>query len=603
MKKILLYVEPHPIRDSYEEFCTIGMFLANSIYEKADVNDSSLRIFSNNHVVDRIVSSSPKLSSLCIRPSIKESISIEEFGRSWGAPTINEWVSLTRGVGEVSEFYEEVLERIHDFYSFDIVLLWSENGAVRNFCARKKLKVIHGELGPTRLPFEETIYFDFLGTNGNASVVNADLNAINIDDVLPAETWIAAKGRNENNPEGLGIVDSPYTFVLDDYTASLSNPYVFLPLQLADDLNTIEHSSFKSPSDFVEKVLPVILKQGYRVVIKPHPGAVHRAFNLSAEAKALKIARSYGKEVVVLDRDVSISRSLRIINEAEFVFTINSSVGYEALLMGKRVILLGYAAYDVGRKLYREVNELENLEILEFDVSYRDKLVNFLSGYYLQPKSKVLEGDVIFSIIDFVYKNEGLECSSKEFWNAWVAQIKYGIDYIYEAKEVRKDGAHEPVAGNIALLKSKNLKINDRSENFQFSCSLNGKDYFAEASSHDSYFFGFIDSLEMVKEDCLKISGWALDKNLIPPVAIYIACGNEILSRHRLVVPRPDVLAAFRNTHLKGLDKVPIDKFGFNFETRVSNKNINEVSILILSEDNKMTEIPLSQGSIHKEFF
>src|ERR1700712_3305131 len=213
--KILLYVEPHPIRDSFEEFSGIGTFLTEAFLNAKRTAPLDIRVFSNNAVIDIICNKIPNASMICERPSGIESKQIEDFKTAWNKDNIDTWIDLTNATGLATPLYTGILERLHKKYQFDAVVLWSENGAVRKFCEEHSLIALHGELGPTRPPFEETMYFDPSGTNGNASARNVNLSELNLK-ALPPETWLGQKSRYENSPDGIGIVDMPYTAVPDE---------------------------------------------------------------------------------------------------------------------------------------------------------------------------------------------------------------------------------------------------------------------------------------------------------------------------------------------------------------------------------------------------
>ncbi|GAC1035837.1 hypothetical protein thsps117_05940 [Pseudomonas sp. No.117] len=598
MKNILLYIEAHPLRDSYEEFYSVGGFLGNILYEKAADFKFNLRLFSNNHVVDRLVSEQPNLSTLCIRPTVAESAEIEGYARGWDESSIQEWLELTRGQGAASHTYYNILERIFGFYKFDLVLLWAENGAVRKFCEAHNIAVVHGELGPTRPPFEETIYFDAKGTNGNASITKFPENLYEKVDIVPPETWICTKGAKENDPKKKGIIDSPYTLVVDEYSLATQTPYVYIPLQLADDLNTLQHSAFKGPVDFLEKVVPRILDQGYGVVIKPHPGSISRAHNLSLESRALKMVKAYGERVIVLDRAVNTTRALNFMVHADAVCTINSSVGYEALLMGKKVFLMGDAAYDVGGHLKASLDDISRIDSYEVDPSLRDRLVSLMSGHYLFPKSELVSGDTLFRILKFHFENRIDHGSTGDFWSAWLSNFRPGYDLIIRRIASKFELAN--IVGSVEYLKSQKAEILEENGTVVFFGKLGRDDISVQAQIDETAFFGFIDKIVYGENKKAKIIGWALDKNLTPPVGVIVSVNGNFRSIHRLVISRRDVCESLKSSFSGKLKGTPVERCGFQFEADIS-ENSEDVCLYLLSSENLVKKLVVREGAIHEE--
>lgn len=594
MKNLLVYIEAHPLRDSYEEFYSIGSFLGNSLFEKADHYDFNFRIISNNYVVDRLNSEHPNLSSLCIRPTASESLAIEAHATGWDEASIQNWIDLTQGNGEAADLYFNILKRVYEFYKFDMVLLWAENGAVRNFCRMHDIAVVHGELGPTRPPFEETMYFDVNGTNGNAAIRSFPEHLYSRVDVIPPETWVCTKGAKDNNPKKPGIIDSPYTLFLDEYTEQINFPYVYLPLQLADDLNTLQHSIFKNPVDFLEKIIPPILEQGYGLVIKPHPGAVSRPYNLSFESRAIKLAKSYGDKVIVLGRNVDTTRALNFMVNAVAVCTINSSVGYEALLLGKKIFVMGDAAYDVGGNLKADLSDLSNIDSYKVDPVVREQIASLISGHFLFPKSEVAKGEILCEVLRFYYNNN-IERSLDNFWDSWLSCMRPGYDMI--AKRISAQKEIPNIAGNISYIKSKKGSILEEDLFIYFEGKIDREEITVKAEVDEKAFFGFIDKISHVEGGKSKIIGWALDKNLTPPVSIIVGVNGVFRSMHRVLITRKDVSCFLTSSFGERLNGRPTERSGFQFEVQIG--DMDDISLYFISCSGLVKKVQLSEGPLH----
>jgi len=112
--------------------------------------------------------------------------------------------------------------------------------------------------------------------------------------------------------------------------------YFFVPLQVNTDTQVLVHSDFVDMQGFIDCVetayqqLPLEIQQQYCLVFKIHPmeqGIHHYHFN----KKSL----------------INQSDSQQLIAHARLVITVNSTVGFEALLQHKPVLVLGDAFYKI----------------------------------------------------------------------------------------------------------------------------------------------------------------------------------------------------------------------------------------------------------------
>ena len=80
-----------------------------------------------------------------------------------------------------------------------------------------------------------------------------------------------------------------------------------------------------------------------------------------------------------------------LIENAEAVITINSTVGLESLLLGKKVITLGNACYNIDQLVLNAANEIEFFEVFsmlgnwQFNESLRQKFICFIATVYCIP--------------------------------------------------------------------------------------------------------------------------------------------------------------------------------------------------------------------------
>jgi hypothetical protein len=125
--------------------------------------------------------------------------------------------------------------------------------------------------------------------------------------------------------------------------------YGVIPLQIADDTNLLLHSPFENLEEYVEVCVDRLKRRGLVPVIKSHPGARRTSFSEVRQARALKFAERLGALRWSEEWGTDITTLLR---NSEEVVTINSSVGFEN-------VMLGGITFVFGRALYSELVEAE----------------------------------------------------------------------------------------------------------------------------------------------------------------------------------------------------------------------------------------------------
>jgi hypothetical protein len=461
-------------------------------------------------------------------------------------------------------------------------LLWSENGAVKNYAKRKGLLVIHGELGATRPPFHRTVYFDPRGTNGNALVVDAPIHCLADHDIVPAETWQALCADISTEPTALGVEDSSLTYFSSKFICP-PGAYIFIPLQLSDDLNLLLNSSFRSPLEFLERVLPPLLAQGLRVVIKGHPAAESRPTNLIAETHALRYAGAL-QGVTLLDRASSSQVTLNAIGGAKYVLTINSSLGFEALLMGKRSILCGKAAYDIEGRLYRGTEDLADLDSLPWDQDWVDRLTTFLCRYYYHPQESVENGSALLSAINLLSSTPHL-IGSVAFWIDWIRVMDFGSSWAkgIEFQSVVTSISHR---GGMETWRSTIQRITLCGNGVLVVGRSNGASDSVIVHATSNRYTGWIEQM-MLHDDGYSIVGWAaIEESHAPPVSVFLLKVDEVIAAAHVLEQRNDVL--------EYLGSSGTSAFGFAFhKLNLNVADLPRCSLSFLSADNSFELVRL----------
>jgi hypothetical protein len=599
MRRVLVYIEPHPVRNYYEEFYDVGLLLCEAMYRLGLESGYEFRYLSNDAVIDRMITEKAHLSHLSMRMTSVENSILDSYFGQWGTKTISDWLSIVRGEGDIADFYISALKRTRTEYNFDAVLLWSDNGAVRRFCEAENIVVMHTELGPTRTPFPKTIYFDPMGTNGAASVLKAPLSQLEPEITIPRETWVTRHGKSWNDEKKVGLIDVGLTLDSDS-TLPLSHlePYIFIPLQLADDLNTQLYSQLKTPVEFLEHVIPQALKLGLKVVIKGHPAAAGRPFNLIAETKALKTAANYGEDVIILPRSTSPFDSIKAMSQAVAVCTINSSVGFEALLLGKKTILLGDAAFDVGGKLNIGLKPLSISLLADNDDAHLDKLTSFLLNHYLHPIESVTNGPALQVALDILFDYQNEPKNSLQFWNHWISSMRFGYQWLCGVEQEWATNAAAIDTGNYAgnrrIAEIGNKSFIANRDSITISGNQLGMTFSATLKKNQNLFVGFVDSMNRTSDDSgTQITGWSVEKqNCRPPIQILFCKDSKIISAHRSLTIRRDVGEA--------LGQPITPRCGFTFDIHDKNlQDIDNCSLILISSSNEAQIFKLGTGSIH----
>jgi hypothetical protein len=310
-----------------------------------------------------------------------------KFNCKWDETAMEQWELLMCGQGLIAEIYYDILYYLMKKHAIDAFLYWGSNHTVRKFADSFGIYSFAMELGPTRQPFFETACFDPLGVNGDAYSSGLCLNEFPGCDI----SRLCYSLRFEYD-----FFSSAYRPIRSAHAKSIyrEGSKILVPLQLDDDSNCILHSDYGGMEDFVRDVVPQLVENNHIVFVKPHPGAHPscnkggaRRMNVEAHQRCeayIKDEFSHSGRVIWLD-DIGKEDYLSLLTKMNAVITINSSVGFEALLLGRVVTALGRAPYNISNRLPTLENIL-NSEIDPGDYSETaGKIANIMLNYYLYP--------------------------------------------------------------------------------------------------------------------------------------------------------------------------------------------------------------------------
>jgi capsular polysaccharide export protein len=133
---------------------------------------------------------------------------------------------------------------------------------------------------------------------------------------------------------------------------SLPSRYIFIPFQVDDDSQILSFSPWIQNMTHLYEVLDQIIpnmQSDMFFIIKEHPSSSRSYSHLHQRNPRIKFANSQSTQ--------------NLIENAEAVITINSTVGLESMLFGKPVITLGQAFYSMDGLTY-QAGSVESLEKL-----------------------------------------------------------------------------------------------------------------------------------------------------------------------------------------------------------------------------------------------
>ncbi|RDL47612.1 hypothetical protein BLJAPNOD_05536 [Ensifer sp. M14] len=354
--KILFYVEPHGVRDTFfahqlpfKQFRSIVTEIYHNDNERLGSVDA--RIFAN-HFVGGL--SFPDFFSewpLILQPSKAERAAIEDAARMWKFHGMTDWVELMRNPdSEIAKLYYSILKRIKETeFDFDVIVSWGENAAVKLFAEANGIQQVYVELASMRAPFPNALLVDPLGVNGSSSTTKLNMSALTdmMCDLPSAALPVLLNEELSPGQQSAVIPQARYRTMSSDVREFVARPgpVALVPLQLADDANQLIYSRFRDVESFAQAAVEPLLEAGYRVILKGHPSAVQRGgYVMNVQRNCLR-KYSGNPSVLALEAGSPASDYLPMLDAVDLVVTNNSSVGFEAMLMGRLSVVLGLACY------------------------------------------------------------------------------------------------------------------------------------------------------------------------------------------------------------------------------------------------------------------
>lgn len=179
----------------------------------------------------------------------------------------------------------------------------------------------------------------------------------------------------------------------DTALSSLPERFIFVPFQVPSDMQILAHSPFvRDMEHFYEIVFEAAEALPDRVfVVKEHP-----SFALSIRNKVRPHPR-------ILFANSNETREL--IESSACVLTINSTVGLEALTLGRKVVTLGDAPYNVkglvqmAASVSEVIDRLSALDTFTPDEALRDTFIGYVFNEFLLHGDMMEPGEALESQI------------------------------------------------------------------------------------------------------------------------------------------------------------------------------------------------------------
>lgn len=243
---------------------------------------------------------------------------------------------LYRTVNEVIPTQKETILKAIEGNNINAGVTWVNNACFKETLEEFGIPVIHHELGPLRATtYISTAYMDFSGVNGSTEF-NERFN-----EFLKIATEVPILSRKE-----LLRIVSPENYrrlweILEnrDYTYDIG-----VGLQVEVDTNLL---LYNNGYNWMDPILQARGETKKKVLVRPHPLA---GFMMKSDGK--------------LEIDDLKENAVEFINKCKKIYCLNSSVGFEAMLLGREAKIFG----DSPFREMCNMNEDMKLKALNFAV-------------------------------------------------------------------------------------------------------------------------------------------------------------------------------------------------------------------------------------------
>lgn len=407
MSKILFYVEPFPIRNSFIHFSGIFSNFSKALLENKTENE--YYIYANAETLVALARQFPEYEEHFLLPAEEEEEFFHQFLKNWDSAGIDSWKQLMSD-SAVSDQFVQLIKNLYQRRPFDYIVCWGTNYAVKKAAKELKIGFINMELGCSRPPYMDSLCMDPWGVNGASSLSQSKIK--DFANIAATDAQEDLLFSDNFSPKGHEASFSYFncSSLLDKIG---EEKIAFIPLQLYDDANLLQYSPYETVEEVILDILPKLTEKGYTCVFKEHPCSPIRAGSNYANLKAKVTALAYPNVCWLTAKDSSLSNA-KLYQMAEVIITVNSSAGFEALFYDKPVIVLGEAVYKVKGvfpTLQEYLNGKFNPEQYKKNIG---KIRHFFLSHYLMSKEKAEDARYFFSFMKFVGDMSKEKLSTRE---------------------------------------------------------------------------------------------------------------------------------------------------------------------------------------------
>jgi capsular polysaccharide export protein len=169
-------------------------------------------------------------------------------------------------------------------------------------------------------------------------------------------------------------------------TQEIPERYIFVPFQIDNDSQILVNSPWikdmRHLFGVIREIQPILRDTNISFVFKEHPSCTKRYFDLH------ELAKGNSKILILNDENTQ-----KLIESAVAVLTVNSTVGMEALLCGKKVIVVGDACYAIEGLVRTASSEAEligcvdSIDRWELNEKLRTNYLKYVYTEYSIPNS------------------------------------------------------------------------------------------------------------------------------------------------------------------------------------------------------------------------
>ncbi len=349
--RILIYIEPFPLRQTMDHYRKYAAAFARMLLSETTahrLSEFDIRIYANRDTLAYAQERALAAKRFMLNPESAEQDQFRTSLTEWPNQGLRTWTNLLKGVGEVTQQYQQIFERIHQRFAFDAVVTLGDNGAAKAFAASANLDHLVLDTSFENQSLFKAVVFDPTGTGGFSAL--SQINVSTVKSMVGKEAWTAPLDQSclpgldadQFRAECIGPID----FTGQDRILRRGDTRAALVcLQNYDDPLFAAHSKFASPLEMIEACLPELCDNNILSVIRPPRGGVSSLGQSEAIAEVRKRVERYGDKAIWLDRQSERVSDTRLFTLCDLIVTTNDAAGLEGVLFDKQVCVLGSASY------------------------------------------------------------------------------------------------------------------------------------------------------------------------------------------------------------------------------------------------------------------